>query len=233
MAHSRPSSVRELLNDAVRYFYFARKVPAASSALLGREIFFSVVVHTRDLTQTAKTHIKVLVFRTIMSYRSNIAYRGIRIWARNTLRRIKWLNGEFFKRQKSARPNIKQRMFRDTEWKHRLDLIHFKRFVCIHRCWNFSLDSSISSTNHLFPRLSLCFVSTFIRSFICMNSNYVERLSAVSAQTRILLPLEDEINARPINSTLPSSLPLSAFPTSHPAVVVPPILAGWYYLIIR
>lgn len=132
MAHSRPSSVRELLNDAVRYFYFARKVPAASSALLWREIFLSVVVHTRELTQTAKTHIKVLVFRTIMSYRSNIAYRGIRIWARNTLRRIKWLNGEFFKRQKSARPNIKQRMFRDTEWKHRIDLItHFKRFVCI------------------------------------------------------------------------------------------------------
>lgn len=58
----------------------------------------------------------------------------------------------------------------------------------------------------LAPRLSLCFVSTFIRPFICMNSNYAERLSAVSAQTRILLPLEDEINARPINSTLPSSL---------------------------
>jgi len=48
---------------------------------------------------------------------------------------------------------------------------------------------------------------TVIRPFICMNSNYAERLSAVSTQTRILLPLEDEINAGPINSTLPSSLP--------------------------
>lgn len=63
------------------------------------------------------------------------------------------------------------------------------------------------STILLLHRLSLRFVSTFARSFICVNSNYVERLSAVSAQTRILLPLEDEINARPINSTLPSSSP--------------------------
>lgn len=64
---------------------------------------------------------------------------------------------------------------------------------------------------------------TFIRPFICMNSNYAERLSAGSAQTRILLPLEDEINAGPINSTLPSSLPLPSpvlprsSPSTHPA----------------
>lgn len=76
-------------------------------------------------------------------------------------------------------------------------------------------------------RLSLCFVSTFIRPFICMNSNYAERLSAVSAQTRILLPLEDEINARPINSTLPSSLlphPLPCLPFFRTLLVRPRLL---------
>lgn len=58
---------------------------------------------------------------------------------------------------------------------------------------------------------------SLVRPFICVNSNYVERLSAVSAQTRMLLPLEDEINARPINSTLPSSLsPSSLLPVSQP-----------------
>lgn len=101
-----------------------------------------------------------------------------------------------------------------------VDLItHFKRFVCtsIAEISRSALRSRSRSPTTPVSRLSLCFVSTFIQSFICMNSNYVERLSAVSGQTRILLHLEDEINARPINSTLPSSLPLFALPTSHPA----------------
>jgi len=87
----------------------------------------------------------------------------------------------------------------------------------VRRCWNFWLyrDPTVSSPlplscHRAVSRFALSL--TFIRPFICMNSNYAERLSAVSAQTRILLPLEDEINAGPINSTLPSSLPpLSPF----------------------
>lgn len=124
---------------------------------------------------------------------------------------------------RAACQNVKQNG-RTSFRKHRVDLIsQFKRLVftvdvesspgLFHLSFSVSL-STLSPNSPLSPRrslskrpfrLSLCFVSTFIRPFICMNSNYAERLSAVSAQTRILLPLEDEINARPINSTLPSS----------------------------
>lgn len=92
-----------------------------------------------------------------------------------------------------------------TAPKHKIDLI--------------TLFKSLVSTIVVeFPRLapqslllapsvaSLC-LDFFVRPLICLNSNYVKRLSAVSVQTRMLLPLEDEINARLINSTLPSSLP--------------------------
>lgn len=134
---------------------------------------------------------------------------------------------------RAACQNVKQNG-RTSFRKHRVDLIsQFKRLVftvdvesspgLFHLSFSVSLSTLSQTLPYRSPRrslskrpfrLSLCFVSTFIRPFICMNSNYAERLSAVSAQTRILLPLEDEINARPINSTLPSS---SSFQLSRSA----------------
>lgn len=93
-----------------------------------------------------------------------------------------------------------------TAPKHKIDLMTLFKPLAFTIVVEFPFRLALQSLPLAPSVASLC-LDFFARPLICANSNYVERLSAVSVQTRMLLPLEDEINARPINSTLPSSLP--------------------------